>query len=291
MRARAGLSTSTCCQWMLPARRNAKSSVPGGDGRIGLAVDQDEGAELGVVGVALERDRLVQVQVAVRDFVELELLGREVLLRIDVDLVLDLGHLRADRARADLQPVRASGQQRLFAQPQQVRRELVGDFRRIGCRGDDIATAGVDLVGERQRDRPTAFRAWRDRHRRSRCAVDSRATSRRQHDDVVAGRIVPAATVPANPRKSWFGRQTHCTGSGSRLPRLPRHVDRFEVAEQRRAAIPRRRLRALEHVVPLSGPTPDAGDVGDPQLARQFAIRGLDLVERPPGHSRRGPSC
>jgi hypothetical protein len=107
---------------------------PRSDGRIALPIDQDEGAELPVVGVRLERHRLVQVDVAVRDFIEFEMLGRQVLLRVDIDLVLDFGDRRADRARADLQPVRSPGQQRVFAEPQQVHRVLVRDLRRLPFR-------------------------------------------------------------------------------------------------------------------------------------------------------------
>ena len=44
-------------------------------------------------------------------------------------------------------------------------------------------------------------------------------------------RTVPLAIVPAKPRKSWFGRFTHCTGSRNGLClQVVLDLDRLEVA-------------------------------------------------------------
>src|SRR3546814_12415783 len=102
------------------------------------------------VGVLFARDRRVQVQVHLCDLVEFQLLGRQLLLGVDVDLVLDLRDLGAHGAGADLQPVQPAGQQGLGVQPQQVGGELIGDLRRIVGVGDDVAAAGVALVGQGQ---------------------------------------------------------------------------------------------------------------------------------------------
>ena len=72
----------------------------GGDRRIGEAVDQDERAGRAVVVIDVEGDRLRQRQVAEADIVESERLGRERLEALDVDMVLEVAHRRADRARA-----------------------------------------------------------------------------------------------------------------------------------------------------------------------------------------------
>ena len=183
-------------------------------------------AELAVVGVGLERDRLVEVEVAVGDLVEFEVLGGQVFLRVDVDLVLDLGHRRADRARAELQPVRAPRQQRVFAHPQQVRGELVGDLRRTLRAGDHVAAADVEFVGERQRDRLRRPRRGRGRRRRS----TMRATFERRPDGsatiVVAGphlargnRAGEAAEI--RPWSVRSGRLTHCTGRRKPISAAP----------------------------------------------------------------------
>ena len=101
MRARAALSTSTCCQWMLPARRSAKSRVPAATVALVWRSIRMKAPSVAVVGIGLERHRLVEVQVAVGDFVEIEVLGRQVFLGVDVDLVLDLGD-RAPTVRAPI---------------------------------------------------------------------------------------------------------------------------------------------------------------------------------------------
>jgi hypothetical protein len=128
IRARAALSTSTCCQWMLPARRRAKSRVPAATVALVWRSIRMKAPSSRFSAYASNGDRLVEVEVAVGDLVEVQVLGRQVVLGVDVDLVLDLGDLRADGAAADLQPVRAAGQQRLVVHPQQVRGELVGDL-------------------------------------------------------------------------------------------------------------------------------------------------------------------
>jgi hypothetical protein len=68
-----------------------------GDGGEALAVDQDEAAEQAVVRVRLEGDRLVEAEVHVGDLVELQALGGDVLLGVDVGLVADLGDRPRDR--------------------------------------------------------------------------------------------------------------------------------------------------------------------------------------------------
>ena len=52
----------------------------------------------------------------------------------------------------------------------------------------------------------------------------------------VARRDPPPTIVPAKPRKSRFGRLTHCTGmrNGTLVRRLPAISHRFQVLEQRR---------------------------------------------------------
>ena len=60
----------------------------GADGGVGDAVDEDEAAHVAVVDVGIERDRPVGARSADADLVEVERLGREVLERVDVDLVL-----------------------------------------------------------------------------------------------------------------------------------------------------------------------------------------------------------
>ena len=66
------------------------------DRGVGEAVDQDEAAGVAIVAIGIEGDGLGQREIAVADFVQRQRLGRQMIERVDVDLVLELG----DRAPA-----------------------------------------------------------------------------------------------------------------------------------------------------------------------------------------------
>ena len=66
----------------------------GADRVVGDAVDQDEPAEIAVLARRARRRRPTELETAHADVVELELLGRDVLQRVDVDLVLQRRHGR-----------------------------------------------------------------------------------------------------------------------------------------------------------------------------------------------------
>ena len=102
-------------------------------------VDDDEAAGVVIVGVGIKRDRLIETDIAQANLVQLELLGRQMLERVDVDLVLELGDRRRDGLGAGLQPVRPAGQQRLSRHPDDGGFELVGDLWRIAGGGQHVA--------------------------------------------------------------------------------------------------------------------------------------------------------
>jgi len=251
----------------------------GGDGGVALAVDQDEGAERTVARVRLERERLVEVQVAAGDLVELQVLGGQVLLGVDVDLVLDLGDRGADRARAQLQQVGPARQQALVAHPQQVRGELVGDLRRIDRGGDHVAAAGIDLVGQGQGDRlavagvrKVAAGSDDPRHRRAPC--------RRQHHHFVADRDPATGNGAGEAAEILVGtidplhRQAESGGLGGRL-----HLHGFQVLQQAGTAIPRHRRGPVDHVVAAQRRQRDRLHVGDAELRGEVAVAGDDGIE------------
>ena len=125
---------------------------PRADRVVGDAVDEDERARLAVVVVGVEGDRAVELEVADPDLVELELGRGEVLARVDVELVLERRDRRGGDLRADPHQVVAPAVHRVVGHPHHRRLELVGDAgRRVGGR-EHVAAAGVDLVGERERD-------------------------------------------------------------------------------------------------------------------------------------------
>jgi hypothetical protein len=70
------------------------------DGVVGEPVDQDEPAKVAVVLVGLEGDGPIELEAAHADVVQLELLRRDVLERVDVDLVLERRQTVPDTVRA-----------------------------------------------------------------------------------------------------------------------------------------------------------------------------------------------
>src|SRR5690606_5300784 len=111
----------------------------GADRLVGLAVDQDQAAEVAAVGVGLERQGRVEVQVADGDVVELERARGQRLESPDVDLVADVGDLAGDGGGPEADGVGAAGQQRGVGHPDEVDLELVGDRRRAVGGGEDVA--------------------------------------------------------------------------------------------------------------------------------------------------------
>ena len=73
----------------------------------------------------------------------LQRLGRQLLLRVDVDAVLEIGDLRRNRLGAELQEIGAAGQHRVGAHPDQIpaalrrRERLPSPRRRQRLRGSD----------------------------------------------------------------------------------------------------------------------------------------------------------
>ena len=135
-------------------------------GFVGEAVDQDEGAGLAVVGIGIEGDRHRRREIAEADLVERQRLGGELLQRVDVDAMLQFGDRRGRRLGADLHEIGAAGQQLLRAHPDDMRGELIGDFRpRVGLR-EHVAARDVDFVGERPASPPRRRPPRRRRRRR-----------------------------------------------------------------------------------------------------------------------------
>ena len=136
---------------MLSERRSAKWIMPAGDRGVGQLVDQDEAAERAVGagsfdGIGLEHDLAVGRELGDADRIEAQRLRREMLERVDVDLIFGCLDRRGDSLRAELHPVAAAGEQLLVRHPHDRRFELVGGFGRIGRSGNHVAARAVDLV-------------------------------------------------------------------------------------------------------------------------------------------------
>ena len=187
--ARAALSTSSVLPVDVGGAAQGEIQHAGGDRGVALAVDQDEAAQRAVVGIGLEGDRLVE---AAGCSTPISLSSRRLAARcswvLTSTLCLISVTVRADRARADLQPVGAARQQRLrrpsTAGARRTGRPLPAGRRRRRCtspRLTSTSSASVSVTAC-----PATARA------RSPSAVTMRATvrapARRQHHDLVARR-------------------------------------------------------------------------------------------------------
>ena len=234
---------------------------PGAHGRVGQAVDQDEAARIAVLGIRIERDRLIEREVADADLVQRERLRGEMLERVDVDLVLRLRDRRRDDFRADLHPVRASRQHRLVGHPDDRDVELVRDPGWPVGRREYVATAHVDLVLERDRDRLAGDRlleiaVHRDDPRHPALAArgqhpqllarhdDTAHDGAREAAEVEIGSIHPLHRHPERP-----------------LLQLVLDLDGLEVSHQRRPVVPGRVVARAGDVVALEARHRDRDDV------------------------------
>ncbi len=97
---------------MLLARRNPNSISPAPTVRFVNAVDDDEGAGLLDTRKRVVSDGSWVGQVDEADLVQLQRPCRQLLQRVDVDLVLDVGDAGRQRPRADLHEIGPAGDQR-----------------------------------------------------------------------------------------------------------------------------------------------------------------------------------
>ena len=123
----------------------------GGDSRVADLVDQDEGAELAIVGIGQRRDGAVEVEPAVGNVVEPERGGGGAGERVDVDLLVDRGDRGRQHLGADLHQIGAARGKAILGHPHQRGVEPGGE--RNGLGGEHVAARNVELVGERERDR------------------------------------------------------------------------------------------------------------------------------------------
>ena len=143
---------------MLSARRSAKWIIPQATvALVSLSIRMNPpSARFGLQSVdriRLEHDLAVGRDLGDADRVQCQRRRREMLERVDVDLILGLLDRRGDHLRAELQPIAAPGQQLVLGHPHDRRLELVGGLGRIAGRGDHVAARAVDFVGEGQGDR------------------------------------------------------------------------------------------------------------------------------------------
>ena len=183
----------------------------GSDGAVALSVDENEGAGAAVVGIWVNGYRRHGRDVAEGNLVELERARCEMLEGIDVDLVLDRGDVSAGPRRADAHQVGAAGQKRLLSKPDDVSCKRIGDLWARARLDEKVPACHVDFLGESDRHGIPGARLVEIPVSRY-DASDRAALAGRRDEHLAAFAARPAAMVPENPRKSWLGRSTSCTG-------------------------------------------------------------------------------
>jgi hypothetical protein len=210
----------------------------GAGGRMGEAVDQDEGAGAPVLRIGVESHRARGREVAEADFVQRQRPARPVLQRVDVDLVLERRDLCRQRPGADPQEIGAPRQQRLLVHPQHMRAELVGDLWPLPRRHQHIAAADVDVLRQRQRDR-VAGRGTIAVTIKGDNAFDAAGLARGRDHDFVADRDLTRGQRARIAAEIEIGTVHPLHRKAQRqLVRGLRDIDGLEMLEQRRATIP-----------------------------------------------------
>ena len=245
---------------------------------VGDPVDEDEAAEVAVLGIGIKGDGGVEGEVADPDLVELQPLGGQVLHGVDVDLVLGLGDRGADGAGADLQQVGTAGQHGLVVHPDHGGLELVGDGRRAAGDRDDVAAADVDLGGEGERHR-LAGDGLIEIAVEGDDALDCALAARGQGLDPVARLDDAGGDQAREAAEVQVGAvdplDRHAEGAALQVV-----LDRqgLQQGHQRRAVVPGGGVRVLGDVVALERRHRDGGEVGDADLGGEVAVFGQDGV-------------
>ena len=164
--------------------------MPAADRRVGIAVDQDEGAGLAIVGVGVEGDRRWRVdRLQTPTSFSSGSWRRAVASVLTSMLCLSAVTVRRHGARADLQQIGAARQQRLVAHPDQMGGELVGDLRPRGRRRASMSPRAMSTSSASVRVTASPASAAS----RSPSAVTMRAT-------LVRGRRTAATTISSPAR-------------------------------------------------------------------------------------------
>ena len=217
-----------------------------GDGAVGVRVDQDERAGCGVAGVLVEQQRHLRAQRDTAQFVEFQRGCALVPVQgVDVEPVVQRGHLDPRGARGVLDDVVAAWFQRRFVgHPAHRGVEVLRHVRLVVRPRDHVAARDVDVVGQADRHRHRRERLRRRARSVLRSSVIAARLAGGQHDDLVAGAHDTAgdgARVAAVVGVLVGLRPDHVLHREPDVDEVAvtGDVDLFEVAQQRRALVPR----------------------------------------------------
>ena len=210
--------------------------------------------------------------------------------RCDVEPRVDRLDPRADAAGGVLEDVARAGRGRRVGHPAQPRLEPAGDRRRVVGRADQVAAAGVDVVGEHDGDRLRRH-GLLERPVEGVDALDRGALALGQDEHLVAGPQDAARHLAGGA--AVVGRADDPLDGQPRVVEVAvgRHLELLEVAQDRRPVVPRRLVRRLDDVVAVQRRDRDHAAVRDAEPRASGRRSRARSRGSPPRPSRPGPSC
>src|SRR5690606_33050857 len=203
---------------------------------------------------------------------------RQLFEGVDVHLVPRLAQRYTDHARTDLHEVRTARSHRFLVHPHDSRPELTGDLTLGASAHDDVTTARVDLVAQRECHRHpcdalAALALWAPH------LLDRRLRASGQHGYGVprldrATRDEPGEAAKLRVRTVYPLHWQAERALGSHV--LDGH--RLEMTEQCRTGVPRHHGATLRDVVALERRHGNTGDVGRAQALGEFGVFSAQLV-------------
>ncbi len=266
--------------WARRLRRRVAQHHAGGHGAVGVRVDEDERPGARVPGVLVEEQRNLGAQRNAAKLVELQRRrGLVAVQRVDIEAVIERGHLGVRGAGGVLDDVIAAGlERRAVCHPAHRRVELLRDPGLVVGAGDQVSPRDVDLVGQRHGH---GHRRERFFHRTIRALDrgDAGVLADGQHHDLVPGAhdaagdgagVAAVVLMFAGVRPDdVLHREPHVDHVA-----ITGDVHLFEVRQQGRPFVPRRLVRLRHHVVAVQRGDRDGGHV----VHIQPSGEGVELV-------------
>ena len=258
---------------------------PARDRPIGQLVDEDEAPEDAVGARPVGRERLERNVAVGRDLrhadrVEPEGRRRQMLERVDVDLVFRVLDGRGHGLGRELEPIAAARDELVLGHPHDRGFELVGGLGRIGRGRDHVAARAIHRVGEGQRhrlagDRSVEVAGLRDD------PLDPRHPARRQDPDLATRRNHARCDLPGKAAEILVRAVDPLHRHAERLGDIRGDVERdvVEKFEQGRPVVPRHRFAARHDIVAGEARDRDRGPLADPGLVGEQPVIVADRGE------------
>ena len=242
-------------------------------------INQNERAGTGIGFIRIIRDRLIEAEQHMADFIHRQFGGRPFFQGVDIDGIPQLGDFSGDLACGLFDGVGFAGDERLLRHPDHHRLDLLADVRHVIGMHQHVATADIDLI----------VQCDRDGHRRKRllqlpiisddrCDTTFFAARKRHHlialvQNARGNGACESAKIKIGPKHILHG-ETH-------LGQIAIGCDMhgFQVTQQRPAFIPGHGRALIDDIIALQRAHRNELDIGNAQLGDEVRVVGLDLLE------------